>query len=155
MSSFKSTPLYGGAITVNLPTGFGDARSGPSLPTPATHRLTTPSTIRQIPDHQEVYLDSDGYTSIVFEILEYVDKKTDDEALQYHFQDLVDGTGDSTNVLEQSSAEMPKTPYVLSPFSARRVQLPRRSSTIMSLGISRALSSPLAPFPSSTVTYSY
>jgi hypothetical protein len=57
------------------------------------------SQIREIPDHQEVYLDTDGYSSIVIEILEYVQKPSDAEALSYHFDDLVDGTGDSTQIL--------------------------------------------------------
>lgn len=57
-----------------------------------------------MPDHQEVYLDADGYSSIVVEILEYVEKSSDEEALQYHFNDLVDGTGDSTNILEHGRA---------------------------------------------------
>jgi hypothetical protein len=48
-----------------------------------------------------VYLDADGYSSIVTEILEYVEKSNDEEALQYHFADLVDGTGDSTTLLNQ------------------------------------------------------
>ncbi|KAF2175550.1 Mog1p/PsbP-like protein [Zopfia rhizophila CBS 207.26] len=91
--SFKHTELYGGAITVDLPVGFGDA-----------------SDIRQIPDHQEVYLDASGYTSIVFDILERVEKPTNEEALQYHFADLIDGTGDETNVLNQGSAKMEKIP---------------------------------------------
>jgi hypothetical protein len=39
----------------------------------------------------------------VLEILEYVSKPSDTEALAYHFDDLVDGTGDSTNILSQSS----------------------------------------------------
>lgn len=65
-------------------------------------QLTSPSNIRQIPDHQEVYLDNSGYTSIVFEILQRVEKP-DEEALQYHFHDLVRDTGDSTNVLEQGT----------------------------------------------------
>jgi hypothetical protein len=63
-----------------------------------------------VPDHQEVYLDTNGYTSIIVEILEYVDKASDEEALQYHFADLVDGTGDSTNILEQGHAAMSKLP---------------------------------------------
>lgn len=82
--TFRLTPLYGGAITASLPTSFKDA-----------------SSLRQIPDHQEVYIDSDGYSSIVVDILEYVAKDTDEDALQYHFHDLVDGTGDSTNVIAQ------------------------------------------------------
>ncbi|KAI8939538.1 hypothetical protein NX059_003307 [Plenodomus lindquistii] len=94
--AFTNTPLYGGAITVDLPSNFADA-----------------SQIRQIPDHQEVYLDADGYSSIVVEILEYVDKGSDEAALQYHFGDLVEDTGDATTVLEQSVASvkaLPTTP---------------------------------------------
>jgi len=41
----------------------------------------------------------------VVEILEYVDKPSDEEALQYHFQDLVDGTGDSTTILKQEDVK--------------------------------------------------
>ncbi|KAF2466798.1 Mog1p/PsbP-like protein [Lindgomyces ingoldianus] len=91
--SFKSPELYGGAITVELPAGFVDA-----------------SGIRQIPDHQEVYLDSNSYSSIVFDILERVEKPDDEAALQYHFADLIEGTGDETNVLGQGKATMLKMP---------------------------------------------
>ncbi len=55
MSSFASRGLYGGAITVNLPADFIDS-----------------STLRQIPDHQEVYLSPGTLTSIVLEINQYV-----------------------------------------------------------------------------------
>ena len=65
------------------------------------------SQIREVPDHQEVYLDSDGYSSIVIEILEYQEKGSDEEALQYHFGDLIDEE-DSTNILEQGRAVMAK-----------------------------------------------
>ncbi|KAK7192931.1 hypothetical protein DPSP01_005141 [Paraphaeosphaeria sporulosa] len=88
---YKKVDLYGGAITVDLPTAYGDA-----------------SQIREVPDHQEVYLDENGYSGVIVEILEYVEKPTDAEALQYHFADLVDGTGDETNMLEQSHAAMAK-----------------------------------------------
>ncbi|KAF2788016.1 Mog1p/PsbP-like protein [Melanomma pulvis-pyrius CBS 109.77] len=88
--SFTTTPLYGGAIAVDLPTGFLDANN-----------------IRQVPDHQEVYLDNAGYTSLVFEILQRVEKP-DNEALQYHFTDLTEDTGDSTTVLEQGNAVLGK-----------------------------------------------
>ncbi|KAF1844030.1 Mog1p/PsbP-like protein [Cucurbitaria berberidis CBS 394.84] len=91
--SFTNTPLYGGAITVDLPSGFADT-----------------SQIRQVPDHQEVYLDAEGYSSVVVEILEYVHKSSDDEALQYHFADLVDGTGDATTIVEQGRAQLKSLP---------------------------------------------
>jgi hypothetical protein len=60
-----------------------------------------------VPDHQEVYLDSDGYSSIVVEILEYQEKGCDEEALQYHFADLIDEE-DSTTILKQDRAVMSK-----------------------------------------------
>ncbi|KAF2031861.1 Mog1p/PsbP-like protein [Setomelanomma holmii] len=82
--AFTNTPLYGGAITVHLPSAYADT-----------------SQIREVPDHQEVYLDTNGYSSVVIEILEYVHKNSNDEALQYHFADLVDGMGDSTTILKQ------------------------------------------------------
>lgn len=76
----------------------------------ASKSLTATSQIREVPDHQEVFLDTNGYSGVIFEILQYVEKPTDDEALQYHFTDLVEGTGDSTNILEQGSAVMTKIP---------------------------------------------
>lgn len=54
-----------------------------------------------------MYLDRDGYSSIVVEILEYQEKGSDEEALQYHFADLIDEE-DSTNILEQGRAVMSK-----------------------------------------------
>ena len=71
------------------------------------------STIRQVPDNQEVYLDSNGYSSIVVEILEYVEKSNDEEALQYHFGDLVEDTGDQTTIISQDRAAMKSLPYVV------------------------------------------
>ncbi|KAF2170572.1 hypothetical protein M409DRAFT_19390 [Zasmidium cellare ATCC 36951] len=71
--SFKSVPLYGGAITADLPSDFQDV-----------------STIRQVPDTQEVHLSSTGDTSIVFDLLERVDKPTDEEAVKFHFEDILE-----------------------------------------------------------------
>lgn len=64
--------LFGGAITTALPPTFADV-----------------SEIRQVPDHQEVWLDRDGFTSVVVEVLERVEK-ADEEALQFHLSDLVE-----------------------------------------------------------------
>ncbi|KAK1820817.1 hypothetical protein LTR12_004687 [Friedmanniomyces endolithicus] len=77
--SYTLTPLYGGALTCLLPSTFTDA-----------------SELRQVPDNQEVYLDSNGYTSLVVEILERVEKGSDREALEWHLKDLVeeDGAGE-------------------------------------------------------------
>ena len=122
--SFTDTPLYGGAITVDLPSNFADTRSVLKFPQPQFKSLHIPhrqctsqltcqqySQIREVPDHQEVYLDTNGYSSIVVEILEYQEKGSDEEALQYHFADLIDEE-DSTNILEQGRAVMAKLRYV-------------------------------------------
>ncbi|KAI9752683.1 MAG: hypothetical protein M4579_005521 [Chaenotheca gracillima] len=79
---FKTTPLFGGAMTANLPSNFSDV-----------------SKIRQIPDHQEVYLDNDGLTSIIFEINERVDASvvgstSDEDAVRYHLDDVIEAEDD-------------------------------------------------------------
>ncbi|PBP18743.1 ran-interacting Mog1 protein [Diplocarpon rosae] len=58
MTTYTSTPLFGGALIVDLPSNFADVSANRG------------STIRQVPDHQEVYLDKDGFTSIIFDITE-------------------------------------------------------------------------------------
>lgn len=55
MASFPPRDLYGGAVTAPLPSDYLDA-----------------STLRQIPDHQEVFLSPRTLTSLVFEINQYV-----------------------------------------------------------------------------------
>ncbi|KAI1760918.1 Mog1p/PsbP-like protein [Hypoxylon sp. FL1150] len=81
MANYKSTPLYGGALIADLPATFADV-----------------SVIRQVPDNQEVYIDKDGFTSIIFDITERVGgpgsgPEIDGRALTTHLEDLV---GDDT-----------------------------------------------------------
>jgi len=52
---YVARDLFGGAITADLPTTFADV-----------------SDIRQVHDHQEVWLDRDGFTSVAIDILERV-----------------------------------------------------------------------------------
>ncbi|KAI8959511.1 Mog1p/PsbP-like protein [Daldinia sp. FL1419] len=77
MTTYKSTPLYGGALICDLPASFADV-----------------SLIRQVPDHQEAYIDKDGFTSIIFDINERVggpgsSPEIDGRALTTHLEDLV------------------------------------------------------------------
>lgn len=78
----------------------------PTLNSPAFSCLTDAfihSNVRQVPDNQEVYLDGDGFSSIVVEILERVEQ--DDEgralddkgALEYHLRDLVEDEEDDAS----------------------------------------------------------
>ena len=50
-----------------------------------------------MPDNQEAYLDPDGFTSIVVEILERVDGAAggDEAAFKEHFQELTDENEDA------------------------------------------------------------
>lgn len=80
--------------------------------------LSSHSNIRQVPDNQEVYLDGDGFSSIVVEILERVETvSTDDEALEYHLRDLVedeeDDAAEKTKVWSRGEVKCGKLPYVL------------------------------------------
>jgi hypothetical protein len=83
MTSFISTPLYGGAIVCELPENFADV-----------------SKLRQVPDNQEVWIDKDGFTSIIFDITERVGgpgsgPEIDGRALTTHLEELV-GTDSPT-----------------------------------------------------------
>ncbi|KAI0127972.1 hypothetical protein BJ170DRAFT_397191 [Xylariales sp. AK1849] len=77
MASYKSTPLFGGALVCDLPASFADV-----------------SKLRQVPDNQEVYIDKDGFTSIIFDITERVGSKgsgpeIDGRAMTVHMEELV------------------------------------------------------------------
>jgi RNA:NAD 2'-phosphotransferase (TPT1/KptA family) len=67
------------------------------------------SDIRQVPDNQEVYLDANGFSSIVVEILEHVEKP-DAEALEYHLQDLVDEDEGETKVWKRDEGVCSRLP---------------------------------------------
>jgi hypothetical protein len=116
MTTYRSTPLFGGALIVDLPSTFADVRCqnlplNPLLPT----ETNNPSTIRQVPDHQEVYLDKDGFTSIIFDITERVGvpgsgPATDGAALTTHLEDIVDTDIDTIKVWSTTSTAFSKLP---------------------------------------------
>ncbi|KAK5135051.1 hypothetical protein LTR08_005711 [Meristemomyces frigidus] len=91
-TTFNSTPLFGGALTASLPSTFTDV-----------------SEMRQVPDHQEVWLDPNGFTSIVVEILERVEKP-DLEALQHHLDDLVEEDAGEMKVWTSGVAHFVRLP---------------------------------------------
>jgi len=91
---------------------------------PLSHVTTTniTSTIRQVPDHQEVYLDKDGFTSIIFDITERVGLSgsgpaVDGAALTTHLEDIVDSDTDTVKVWNTSNTQFSKLPFV--PLSTR------------------------------------
>ncbi|KAI4284583.1 MAG: hypothetical protein L6R38_001284 [Xanthoria sp. 2 TBL-2021] len=92
-TTFKSTELFGGAITVNFPASYADV-----------------SNIREVPDHQEIYLDASGFSSVIVEIAERVSHPpTDQEALRFHFEDIVD-EHDTSRIWHTNVAQLPHLP---------------------------------------------
>jgi hypothetical protein len=68
------------------------------------------SKIRQVPDNQEVWMDQDGYTSIIFDITERVgrrggDLETDGQALTTHLEDIVGDDIGSIKVWNSSATQ--------------------------------------------------
>jgi hypothetical protein len=82
MTAFTTTALFsevidGGAITCDLPTGWKDV-----------------SEIRQVPDHQEVYIGpGSDEPCFVVEILERQGSVPDEEAARFFFDDLAAANG--------------------------------------------------------------
>lgn len=104
MTSYKSTPLFGGAIVCDLPEHFADV-----------------SRLRQVPDNQEVYIDKDGFTSIIVDITERVGPsgptslEEDGRALTTHLEELVGDDVDSVKVWNTTETQFTKLEHV-SPF---------------------------------------
>lgn len=65
--------LFGGAITCSFP-----------------HRLQDVSSIRDVPDYQEVYTDPNRDESIIVELLEFEQNVADDQSALWFLQDLAD-----------------------------------------------------------------
>ncbi|KAF2666731.1 Mog1p/PsbP-like protein [Microthyrium microscopicum] len=138
-------PLFGGAITTSLPTGYLDA-----------------STMRDIPDTQEVFLDPNSNTNIIISLLERVTTITsnnsnnsdDHSALQTHFQDMYadetdkSGNRDTANVLGVRNLPIPPgtsnggtvTAYILTAWmatadAARQEQRERGREEVLGTGV--------------------
>ncbi|KAH8819572.1 hypothetical protein F5884DRAFT_659529 [Xylogone sp. PMI_703] len=98
MTTYTSTPLFGGALIVDLPSNFADV-----------------SDIRQVPNNQEVFLDKDGFTSIIFDITERVGvagsgPAIDGAALTTHLEDIVDSDIDTVKVWSTTDTVFSKLP---------------------------------------------
>jgi hypothetical protein len=74
MSTIK-TPidkdLFGGAIVSRLPDNFADI-----------------SQFREVPDHQEVFVENESDASIIIELFDYDSDLSDDQAIRHYFDDL-------------------------------------------------------------------
>ncbi len=79
-----------------------------------------PSTIREVPDNQEVYLDKDGFTSIIFDITQRVGAsgeglERDGRALTTHLEDLVGEDADTVKVWNTTQTQFTHLEYAPQP----------------------------------------
>ncbi|CAK7240883.1 MAG: hypothetical protein STHCBS139747_002336 [Sporothrix thermara] len=112
-NKFVSTPLFGSAIVAELPSNFADV-----------------SKLRQVPDNQEVYIDKDGFTSIIFEICERVGPsgttaEIDGKALSTHLEELVGDDADTVRVWNTADTQFSELPEGVPAYSLIATQTPR------------------------------
>ena len=72
----QQRPLWGGALSVELPARFVDI-----------------SDFREVPDFQEVFADPHADQSVTFETLEHLPEQSDEQIALYHWQHLLDDNG--------------------------------------------------------------
>ncbi|TXG56483.1 hypothetical protein EZV62_017796 [Acer yangbiense] len=84
--SLSERPLFGGAIATTFP-----------------HRFQDVSNIRQVPDHQEVFVDPARDESLIFELLDFKDDVGDNGSAAWFLQDLAtEQDAEGCTLLEQS-----------------------------------------------------
>ncbi|GJX22500.1 probable ran guanine nucleotide release factor [Tanacetum coccineum] len=87
MERIPQRHLFGGAISTNFPLRFEDV-----------------SNIREVPDHQEVFVDPARDESLIVEILELKDDVADNGSATWFLQDLaIEQSADGTIVTDQSA----------------------------------------------------
>ncbi|KAM2781722.1 hypothetical protein COP1_011441 [Malus domestica] len=83
---YSERPLFGGAITSTFPLRFQDV-----------------SNIRQVPDHQEAFVDPARDESLIFELLEFKHEVGDNGSANWFLQDLAtEQDAEGSLVIEQS-----------------------------------------------------
>ena len=78
------------------------------------------SKLRQVPDNQEVWIDQDGFTSIIFDITERVGPagsgpKIDGQAMTDHLEDMVGSDINTLKIWNTAETEFSRLEYVLKP----------------------------------------
>eukprot|EP00744_Colponema_vietnamica_P008431 GILI01012029.1.p1 GENE.GILI01012029.1~~GILI01012029.1.p1 ORF type:complete len:195 (+),score=24.81 GILI01012029.1:100-684(+) len=93
MSDMKKRELFGGAMTMQVPSDYIDA-----------------SDLRHVPDGQEIFIDVRSDRSVIVEVLERV-PTADDNSARFIFQDLAEVNSSFETSVEQSqelsSSELP------------------------------------------------
>lgn len=113
MPRYLSTPLYGGALTADIPEKFADV-----------------SKLRQVPDNQEVWIDQDGFTSIIFDITERVGPsgsgpKIDGQAMTDHLEDMVGADINTVKIWNTAETEFTRLEKGTPAYTLISTQTPR------------------------------
>ncbi|CAI5712420.1 unnamed protein product [Hyaloperonospora brassicae] len=91
-------PLFGGALSCDIPEGFADV-----------------SAFRQVPDNQEVFANAATDQSVIIELLQYEENVRDAESARYFFNELAQSNGcgpDEVTVRSAETADMERTARV-------------------------------------------
>ncbi|KAK8147909.1 multicopy suppressor of ts gsp1 [Beauveria asiatica] len=117
MSSFLSTPLYGGAVVCDIPEKFADV-----------------SKLRQVPDNQEVWIDEDGFTSIIFDVTERVGdpgrgSEIDGRAITTHLQELLGSGIDGVKIWNTAETEFSRLESKYPAYTLIATQTPKSSQS--------------------------
>ncbi|KAI1122052.1 Mog1p/PsbP-like protein [Nemania abortiva] len=117
MSTYQSTPLFGGALVCDLPTNFADV-----------------SQLRQVPDNQEVYIDKDGFTSIIIEINERIGgegstPEIDGRALTTHLEEIVGEDAERLKVWNTTPTQFSKLDEDIPAYTLIATLSPKTSSS--------------------------
>ncbi|RCI07615.1 hypothetical protein L249_1654 [Ophiocordyceps polyrhachis-furcata BCC 54312] len=110
---YRCTPLYGGAMVCDLPDNFADV-----------------SKLRQVPDNQEVWIDKDGFTSIIFDITERVGgpgsgPEIDGRAMTMHLEDMVGTDIDSVKIWNTAETEFTRLEFKPPAYTLIATQTPK------------------------------
>jgi hypothetical protein len=133
MSSVR--PLFGGALSCEVPDGFVDVRCAvcaldPPRSEPCTPILTrvtpslslTDSTFRQVPDNQEVFAHAATDACVIVELLQYEADVTDADSARHFFDEIAGSNGcgpaDVSVLLAESSVSGDKGPKIDAPHTA-------------------------------------
>lgn len=78
------------------------------------------SKLRQVPDNQEVWIDKDGFTSIIFDITERVGgpgsgPEIDGRAMTTHLEDMVGSDIDTVKIWNTAETEFTRLEFVPPP----------------------------------------
>lgn len=91
------------------------------------------SKLREVPDNQEVWIDKDGFTSIIFDITERVGPpgsglETDGKALTVHLEDLVGDDIDTVKVWNTTETQFTNLSEDLPAYTLIATQTPKSGS---------------------------